>query len=466
VDRGDRIVALRIAELAARLDADDVVDAEDVIADLAALGVDDRVARERYGMSSAEALGTAVLALLRSRQASGRRGSRRAPKRHAYLNVAVKRCALYLGPLSAAVAGARSLREVAWQVPALVLLLGWSAAQALTSLGVSVARRSGRPAAARLVGGGFLAAAGIWCAYVWVAPAMMLGPDRWLAVTVGLGGLAVLATVTAALVTRAEAAIIRWSLPCWLLGAVSVAATIGDGWASRVPTATLLPAAITVAVIRAYRPVIGRSLPRRPPLDRTDLRRGFGYLVIGAAQAACVTLLWRSGPPGATSPGALPLLAAVPVLEALVCWHTRQVDRGLDAAESKRDYRKHLRGVTTVTVAGLLPPLAGGAALAAAAYRLPYGLSATAGARDVVLALAAGTLLGGVFAGTFLLAARRRTALAATVAAAAPSVIAALPLLPGPVPDRLPAIVAVLAATHLVGLLAVAMTPADHRRSS
>ena len=177
-------------------------------------------------------------------------------------------------------------------------------------------------------------------------------------------------------------------------------------------------------------------------------------------------MLWRSGPPDATSPGALPLLAAVPVLEALVCWHTRQVDRGLDAAESKRDFRKHVRGVTMVTVAGLLPPLAGGAALAAAAYRLPYGLSATAGARDVVLALAAGTLLGGVFAGTFLLAARRRTALAAIVAAVAPSAIAALPLLPGPVPDRLPAIVAVLAATHLAGLLAVALTPADHRRSS
>jgi hypothetical protein len=39
-------------------------------------------------------------------------------------------------------------------------------------------------------------------------------------------------------------------------------------------------------------------------------------------------------------------------------------------------------------------------------------------------------------------------------------------LLPGPTPDRLPAIVAVFAATHLAGLLAVAHTAADHRRSS
>jgi hypothetical protein len=392
------------------------------------------------------------------------RGTRRAPARHAYLGAALLRCALYLGPLSVAVAGIRSLRIVAWGVPALILLLGWSAAQALTSLGASVLRRGGRPAAARLIGCGFATVAGIWGAYVWVAPAAWLGPERWLALTVGLGGIAVLATVTAALVTRTEAAVIRWSLPCWLLGAISIAETLGDGWAGRVPVSTLLPAAITVAVIRAYRPVIGRRLPDRPPLDRRDVWRALGYLVIGAAQAACVAMLWRSGPPGATSPAALPLLAAVPVLEALVCWHIRQVDRGLNAAETERDLRRHVRGVTMVTVAGLLPPLAAGGALAVAAYRLPAGVAPTD--RSGVLALAAGTLLGGVFAGTFLLAARRRTVLAAGLAAAAPLAIAALPLLPGSAPDRLPAIVAVFAATHLVGLVAVSMTAADSGRSS
>jgi hypothetical protein len=261
--------------------------------------------------------------------------------------------------------------------------------------------------------------------------------------------------------------VIRWSLPCWLLAAVSVAGTIGDTWAARVPVETLLPAAITVAAIRAYRPVIGRSLPRRPPLDRSVLRRGFGYLLIGAAQASCVVLLWRAGPAGATSPAALPLLAAVPVLEALVGWHIRQVESGLDGAESKRDFRRHVRGVTVVTVAGLVPPLAAGTALALAAYELPAGmLPAGMANRDGVLALAAGTLLGGIFGATFLLAARRRTGIATTLAVSAPSAIAALPLLPGSPPDRLPAIVAVFAATHLVGLMAVALTAADHRRSS
>lgn len=389
-----------------------------------------------------------------------RRRTARRPR--GFVASASLRCALYLGPLSVAIAAAPALHEVGWTVSAAVLVLGWSAAQALTSVGAEVARRQGRPAAARLVAGGFAAVALLWGALVWTAPAGWIGPDRWLAGSVGLGALTCLATVTAALVTRAEAAVVRWSLPCWLLAAVAVAATVGDRWASPVPVGTLLPAAVTIAAVRAYRPVIGRSLPRRAPLDRRVLRRGLGHLLIGAAQAACVVLVWRAGPPGSPSPAALPLLAAVPVLEALVAWHIRQIDAGLDRAESPVDFARHVRGVNLVTVAGLLPPLAAGAALAVAAYRLPYGPAT----RDGVLALAAGTLLGGLFAATFLLAARRRTGIAATLATAAPAAIAALPLVPHPAIGRLPAIVAVLAATLLVGLLAVALTAADHRRTS
>jgi hypothetical protein len=398
-------------------------------------------------------------------------GPRHAPRRHAerrsiaeladrrrpgYLVAALLRCALYLGPLSVAVAAASALQAVAWPVPAAILVLGWSAAQALTGVGAAIARHQGRPTAVRLVGGGFAAVAALWCALIWIAPADLLGPSRWLAGTVGIGALASLATVTAALVTRAEAAVVRWSLPCWMLAGIAVAATAGNDWAARVPTDTLLPAAVTVALVRAYRPVIGRSLPRRPPLNRAVLWRGFGYLLIGAAQAGAVVLLWRASPPGAAPPAALPLLAAVPVLETLVGWHIRQVATGRDAGRSKRA----LRGLTVVTLAVLLPPLAAGAALTTAAYRGSFGTAT----RDDVLALAAGTLLGGVFAATFLLAARHRTAIAAILAAFPPSAIAALPLLPGPAPDRLPAIVAVFAATHLVGLLAVAVTVTDHRR--
>jgi len=385
-----------------------------------------------------------------------RRGCRRAPARRAYLTSALLRCGLYLGPLSVAVAAAGSLSQVAWPIPLVTLLLGWTAAQALTSTGVAVARRAGPAAAARLVGSGFAAVAGLWCALVWIAPAALLGPERGLALVIGLGGLATLATVTAALVTRAEAAIVRWSLPCWGLAAATIAG---------LPTGTLLPAAIVVAAVRAFRPVVvpgGHG--RRPRLTRPELRRGGGYLIIGASQAICVGLLWQAGPSGSTAPFWLPLLLAVPILEALIGWHTDQVEAGLDAAENGADFHRHVRGITVITLVGLLPPFAIGVALALAAYRVP-AVPAMAGTRAEVLALAGGMLLGGVFAITFLLAARTRTAVAAALAAAPPLVTAAYPILPLPAAGPLPDAVAVLAATHLAGLLLVALTAADHRRT-
>ena len=444
-----------VVELAERL-GDDLVDASDVVVEIGRMGVDDDdEARRRYGMSL-QGVGVSVLTHLEQRRAQ--RGARRAPAKRPYVGTALVRCALYVGPLSVAVAGMPVLGRLGWLVPTVLVLLGWSAAQALTSVGAEVARGAGAAPAARLVGGGFLAAGGVWSALVWVAPDALLGGSRMLAFLAGLGGLATLATVTAALVTRTEAAVVRWSLPCWLLGALSVAAALGEGWAAGLPLGTLLPAAIVVAAVRAYRPVIMRRVPGRPRLERGAVWRGLGHLVLGAAQAGTAVLLWRAGPDGSAVLAVLPLLVAVPALETLVGWHLHEVEAGLDLAESERDYRRHVRSVAVTTVSALLPPLAAGVALAAAAYRLPQG-------RDGVLTLAAGTLLGGLLAITFLLAARRRTATAASLAAAAPLAILTLPLLAKP----LPSVVAVLAATHLLGLLLVAYTSVDqkdHRRSS
>ena len=412
---------------------------------------------------AAAAPGGSLLARLRFRHAA-RRGCRRAPARRDYLGAALLRCALYLGPLSVAVAATGPLSEVAWPVPLATLLLGWTAAQALTSTGVAVARRAGAAAAARLVGGGFSAVAGLWSAVVWVAPAALLGPHRGLALVIGLGGLASLATVTVALVTRAEAAVVRWSLPCWLLAAAGLASLVGDSLPARVPIDLLLPAAIVVAAVRAFRPAVMPGVRCRAPRPtRPELHRGAGHLVIGASQAICVGLLWRAGPSGSTAPFWLPLLLAVPILEALIGWHTDRVDAGLDTAESGADYGRHVRGVTLITLAGMLPPLAVGCALAVAAYRMPAELAALQGTRAGVLELAGGTLLGGVFAITFLLAARTRTAVAAVLAATPPLAVAALPILPMPSAGALPDIVAVLAATHVAGLLVVALTAADQR---
>jgi hypothetical protein len=473
IDEADDLAdpADTVTSLARRLPADVVLDADDVIAAIEDLGVGEQAARERYGMPSVFSLGEAVLAHLRYSHAAlrGHRGVRRAPARRRYLAAALVRCALYVGPLSVAVAAGGPLSRVAWQVPTAALLIGWSAAQALAAVGAAVAGRSGQRAAVRLVAGGFGVTAGIWCALVWVAPAALLGEDRLLAAVVGLGALASLGTVTAAVVTRSEVAVVRWSLPIWLLAAV----TMADGWSQRVPTAALLPAAMALAAVRAYRPLIGRGMPQPVAPTRAELRRAGCYLVIGAAQAGCVALLWRTGAAGTPPPAVLPLLAAVPMLEALVGWHAGQVEAGLDGFDTVDAYAGHLRTVTAVTVAGLVPPFAVGIALAVAAYRLPYGLSAHHASRDVVLALAGGTLLGGVFAATLLLAARGRPAAAAVVAAAPLVLTGAAPTAPsgwlpsiGTAPDLLPIVITLLAVTHLVGLLAVAYTAGDHRRTS
>jgi hypothetical protein len=231
------------------------------------------------------------------------------------------------------------------------------------------------------------------------------------------------------------------------------------------PIDTLLPAAIVVAAVRAFRPLLLTGKPGRPVRPtRAEIGRGAGYLIIGASQAICVGLLWRAGPSGSTMPFWLPLLLAVPILEALIGWHSDQVEAALDATETGADYGRQVRGVTLITLAGLLPPLAVGCALAVAAYRMPIELAALQGTRAGVLELSGGTLLGGVFAITFLLAARTRTGVAATVAATPPLALAALPLLPVPSAGALPDAVTVLAATHAVGLLVVALT-ATHRNS-
>ncbi|GIE83288.1 hypothetical protein Aph02nite_92380 [Actinoplanes philippinensis] len=387
--------------------------------------------------------------------------------RSAYLNNALVRCGLYLGALSVAVSAAEPLGRVAWPVPAVMVLLGWTAAQGLTSIGVTVAGRGGPAAAARTVGAGFAAVIGLWCSLVWIAPDALLGPDRLLAATVGIGGLATLATVTAALVTRAEGVIAGWYAPCWLLAAAVLADAGGVREAALVPVQTLLPAAMVAVGIRAFRPAL---LPRRAASGRrsrltaADRRRAAAYLIIGAAQAISVILLWRGGPAVMPLPAALPLLVAVPLLEGLIGWHTDRIDAGLDAAETPEELDRHIRNVTAITLAGLLPPLAAGCGLLVAAYRLPYGFSLVPGAREAVLALAAATLLGGVFAVTFLLAARTRHGIAATLATI-PPLAATVLALSAPPAGLLPAAVAVLAATHLAGLLIVALTAADLRRT-
>ena len=178
--------------------------------------------------------------------------------------------------------------------------------------------------------------------------------------------------------------------------------------------------------------------------------------------------MWRIAPadgPG-LPPAAVPLLMAVPLIEVFIAWHASRAAAGLATYDDVRAYHRHLRTLGTVTVTLLVPPLVVGAGLAAAAFRLPYGLSAHPGARAIVLALSAGVLLGGVYALALLLATRRRLATAALVAAApvlfaavigASSLVAVPPTPTGSLMQvMLPGTVAGLAATYLLGLVTAA----------
>jgi hypothetical protein len=147
--------------------------------------------------------------------------------------------------------------------------------------------------------------------------------------------------------------------------------------------------------------------------------RRYGWpLVAGAGLAATVVLVGRgfAVAPHGVPPALMPLLFAVPVLELGMWWHLARVAAGLVQYDDRDRHLRYLRWLGWTTLAGLLPPLATGVALAATASRLPYGLAGHPDAPALVLAMACGVLRVGVVAIARLLSARHRPGLAATVA--------------------------------------------------
>jgi hypothetical protein len=186
--------------------------------------------------------------------------------------------------------------------------------------------------------------------------------------------------------------------------------------------------------------------------------------------AAAVLLAGRAGQPVAPPAGVplavvLPVLLALPVIEVWIGWHQARVAAGLARYDDRERHRRYAHRLGRATLAGLLPPLVAGAALAATAHRLPYGLSAHPDAPALVLSAATGVLLAGVIATGRLLAARDRPGLAAAVlgspvlaalalAAAAPGGLVAGP--PAGAGPLLPATVVALATGYAAGLVLVA----------
>ncbi|MEV0720537.1 hypothetical protein, partial [Asanoa sp. NPDC050611] len=323
--------------------------------------------------------------------------------------------------------------------------------------------RGGRFKAVVWVAAGLLAALAAGAAAVTFAPPDLVG-ERVPAYAVCGVELLAFAGVAAALVGNRVGAMLRWSVPAWLVSLGLLAGLLPERGA------WLLGAAIGVAAARAFAPAVRRD----PPEARVGARAPFGavvaYLLIGAGQAGAFLLVWRLVPgDGAVPPPAtLPLLLAVPLIELFVAWHATRAAAGLDLYDDVAAYRRHLRVLGIATLAGLLPPLAIGAALLVAAFRLPYELSRHPDAKALVLAGAAGVLLAGSWAATLLLATRGRLLLAALLAVA-PVVFAVVPVagwlvaVPGGGVDSLirvmlPATVAGLAATSVLGLAATAHT--------
>jgi hypothetical protein len=447
-----------VAELAERFAATGaaVVDVDELVAAIEATGVSDRQAQLRYGLPSVFALGEAVLAHLWATR--GRPVATAPAPPEPFLRAALARAALFLTPAVAAIAVQAPLANVGWPLLAATLVVGWGAAQGLAYVAYAKASYGTPAGALRFLGAAFLALAAAWCAIVAVLPDGLVG-HRPTAYVVGLAQLAVFAGTAAALVGGTAAAVLRWSLPVWLLG---LAGMVGR------PLPVLVLAAVALPVARAYRPALRRDPLGPRPSGPAPVVPALGHLLVGGGQAAAFLLVWRIAPgegPG-LPPAAVPLLLAVPLIEVFIAWHASRAAAGLAAYDDVRAYHRHLRILGTLTVALLVPPLVVGAGLAAAAFRLPYGLSVHPDARALVLGLAAGVLLGGVYALTLLLATRRRLATAALVAAApalfaavigAGSLVAVPPAPTGSlIQVMLPGTVAGLAATYLLGLVTAA----------
>jgi hypothetical protein len=200
---------------------------------------------------------------------------------------------------------------------------------------------------------------------------------------------------------------------------------------------------------------VWRGLHVAPP---SLVRERVARALVGLVEAAAIALVWW------TAPTLQPLLVAVPLAEIVVAWHRSRATAGLDGYEDLRAFRREVRGLAAVTVVALVPPLVVGAALAAAAYRLPYRLSSHPQARDLVLGMAAATLLGGLLAVTGLLCARGRIVAAAVVAAAPLAGTAVVAwLLHAVVPGFavLPAVVAATGIAYLLGLVVAAHSTFD-----
>jgi hypothetical protein len=453
-----------IADLAERFAGSVVViDVDELVAAIEAAGISDRQAQVKYGVPTVFALGEAVLAQLWANRGHPSRGPDARPPRPPFAGGALARAALFLTPALATLAAVATLTRGGWPLLAATLVLGWSGGQALACAGYARAAHGATGTALRRLAAGLLVALAGGAAAVTFGPRELVGETGPAYAVCGVELLA-FAGVAAALVGGRVAAALRWSVPAWLVSLALLAGALPDraGW--------LLGAAVGLAAARAFAPALRRDPPEARIAPRAPVGAVVAYLLIGAGQAGAFLLVWRLAPGegAAPPPATVPLLLAVPLIELFVAWHATSAAAGLDLYDDVAAYRRHLRALGAATLAGLVPPVAVGAALLVAAFRLPYELSRHPDARALVLAVAAGVLLAGSWAATLLLATRGRLLLAALLALA-PVAFAVVPVtgwlvavpaggVDSLVQVMLPATVAGLAATSVLGAAATAHT--------
>lgn len=409
-----------------------------------------------------------------------------------YARAALARGALYLLPVPLALAAREPLAAVPWPVPVTALAASWCALAVLSYLGDSAARHGARRGV-RLVLAGFAGLAVLWSGCLGLVTVASPGGEwvRWLALS--LPAFALAAAVTASQICRAEAMMLAWCLPALLVSLVTVAASHPSSAALAPHPDTvllLLLAALALPTLRAIMLAWQRPRPRPGRGQGVAIavasgRRLSGALTrlwLAASQAALVVLVWQASAgvaAGGLTPGLAPLLATVPATQLWSAWQLARHTEILATGDDREAARRSLRRLGWGTLGALLLPLPAAAALAATASRLPYGLDAHPTPPAVVLAFAAGALLGGMVALGQTLAVHGRPGQAALVTTC-PLFVALLPAPPAPdsgwvaqalgVPAAagglLPEVAVGLAVAHAAGVVLAARVLLDPQRTA
>jgi hypothetical protein len=346
-------------------------DTDEVAALLESSGVNDSVAGRAYGYPSVFALARDVLA--RMADPAPIRCDR--PQGTVYsLGGTLVRAGLHLTPTAVAAGAAHRLGTLPGYATTVLLVAGWSWAQALACLGYRVAGVARPAAAARPLAAGFGLLAAVWAGILAAAGAP---PVAWLLCAAQV---ALFAANTAALVAGTARSTLLAALGCWVAaGALAAGATR--------PGFLVLAAALAAMLVLAFRPAL-RSAGRWP--DRRAYPAALRQGLVGAGQALLFAVVVLR--PGSTIGAAGPLLVGVPLTELMLVWHQRRVADGRESLVDRAAFRRHLARVS------------GGSGLA---LGLPLVLGLSLLGRP---AWATPVLLAGLYALCLVLVAHRRMA--------------------------------------------------------